>query len=417
MECSARTGLVSDGDKKESVLQNYVLNFGGRSLECALPEQKVVWNHTGPAAVEDLSAAIAAAFEAPLDYPSLTQAVIPEDRVAIVVDPDTPCWLELAEATAAQLCSAGVAAEAIQVILNRALPAEQVQQLAQRLQYPLCEQETALQGQRTYLASTAEGERIYLPAAVVDADYVVTISRIGFDEQWGYRGTHSTVYPALASPEDQARLQGQSHQELTPENSRGQRQMIDEIGWLLGLQYSIQVIPSAAGGVAYILCGASDSVFRRGVELLNETWRADVPEQAETVLVALPAGEHLDHWAALTRTCQTAAKLVAPQGRVILLTSLQEIPPELAELIHATSDSDTLLRRLNKQRTPTAGALHALLKLARRAKVLLRSGWQEDLVEALDCIPLSDDQEVLRALAGGESYALLNGAQFVHLDV
>ncbi len=398
-------------------MRKYVLIFGERTLECALPEQQVVWNHQGPAAVEDLASAIQAAFAAPLDYPAVTQAVIPEDHVAIVVDPDTPRWPELVEATAGQLCSAGVAPEAIQVILNRSLPAEQVQKFAQQLQYPLCEQETALQGQRTYLATTAEGERIYLPAAIVDADYVVTISRMGFDERWGYCGTHSTVYPALASPEDQARLRGRSHQELTPENSRGQRQMIDEIGWLLGLQYSIQVIPSASGGVGFIICGASDSVFRKGVELLNETWRADVPEQAETVLVAVPAEEHLDHWGALARSCQTAAKLVAPQGRVILLTALPPLPAEIVELIHSTPDTNALLRHLNKQRTPVAGGLHALLKLTRRAKVLLRAGWQDDVVEALECIPLGDDQEILRALESGESYALLNGAQFVHLNV
>lgn len=420
----AARGINRRADELEQTIENwgmgllkFMLNYGPESLPCELSEQQVVWKHAGPPAVADLAQTIDATLATPRDYPCLTQAVIPEDHVAIVVDPDTPAWTELVNATGRQLCQAGVAREAIQVILNQPLPPEAVASAAAKIEFPLCDHETILSGKRTYLASTAEGDRIYLPAALVDADCVVTISRFGFDEQWGYRGTHSTIYPALASEADRQRLQGKSHQELKPENSRGQRQTIDEIGWLLGLQYTVQVIPATSGEVGHLLCGACDSVFQRGVELLNESWRATVSQRAETVVIALAGGAAQTPWSALSRACKSAAKLVLPEGRVILLANPPALPETLLEILKNPAEPDELLRKLNRIRMPETDALHALVQLTKNAKVYFRSPWEDDTVENLYCIPLNNEPEIRRALEGGETYAILEGAQYAYLDV
>ncbi|MEZ5952582.1 MAG: hypothetical protein R3C12_26020, partial [Planctomycetaceae bacterium] len=66
-------------------LLKFMLNYGPESLPCELSEQQVVWKHAGPPAVADLAQTIDATLATPRDYPCLTQAVIPEDHVAIVV--------------------------------------------------------------------------------------------------------------------------------------------------------------------------------------------------------------------------------------------------------------------------------------------------------------------------------------------
>ncbi len=397
---------------------NFTVNYGKREFACEFPASQLKWQQTGPAAVEKWQQTMDQALNQPLDYPLLSQAVVPGDRVAIVVDPDTPAWPQIANALGAQLLQAGLDAESIHIVLNEPLPEAILERLVSELKFPVIDHQSAMASQKTYLASTAEGQRVYLPAVIADRDYVLTLSRIGFDEQWGYRGTHSTIYPAFAPADEQERWQGQSQQGLTPEDSRGTRQTIDEVGWLLGVHFSVQVIPSASGEVAAVLCGAADSVFQRGVELLNQHWRAVIsPEQrAETVLVAMPGDEMNRPWQALARACKAAGELAVTDGRVILLTDLQQFPESLSELLVNCSGSDDVLRKLSRLKTPEANALHALVHLTQQAKVYLQSGLEQDLVENLYCIPLGEEAEIRRALAGGESFALLAGAQYAYIE-
>ena len=71
--------------------QSYQLTFGtDQSIEFALPPERVVWQHYAPEAVADPAAAVREALSAPIDFPPLSQAVIPDDVVVIAAEVDTP---------------------------------------------------------------------------------------------------------------------------------------------------------------------------------------------------------------------------------------------------------------------------------------------------------------------------------------
>ena len=63
------------------------------------------------APVEDLAAAIEEALANPIDYPPLEQALIPEDTVALALEPGTPAAAELVAGVWRVLERRGVAAE------------------------------------------------------------------------------------------------------------------------------------------------------------------------------------------------------------------------------------------------------------------------------------------------------------------
>ncbi len=395
-------------------MAKFEIHYGtGETFPFELPEEQVLWQQTGPQPQTNVSGAIEAALATPLDYPPVSDAVVPGDKVTLVIDAGTPAWEEIIRAIGKQLESRGVEAEMLHVVLNGT---EADAARSTDVPYKVIAFDEAMQGRSVYLASTAEGQRIYLPEEIGEADYVITIGRFGFDDRWGYRGTNSTVYPAFGGEEAQSRFSGQGSQELSPDQSFGVRQMIDEVGWLLGLQFSVQVIPSGSGKLAHVIAGASDSVYREAVSRLNSSWRSSVAEPAETVIVSVPSLESGDAWVSAARACRVAEKLVSDDGRVLLVTDLKDFPEGLQEAIQASGDSDEVMRNLNRSKSPASRAVATLAGLASRYRVYLLSRLEQDIVENLFCIPLADTDELRSALQGGTSYAILDGGQFAWVD-
>lgn len=69
----------------------FQLRYGSDlTYECSLESDRVVARHLPPPALIDLPARIAEALAAPLEFPSLHQAIVPGDDVTIVLERDTP---------------------------------------------------------------------------------------------------------------------------------------------------------------------------------------------------------------------------------------------------------------------------------------------------------------------------------------
>lgn len=410
---SFRPNLVGVSGEEQS-LADYQLHYGKRqTITVRLNDEDVNWQQLGPVKQVHPAEAIQAALLEPIDYPPVDQAIVPGDRVVLVVDPETPQWQLIVAGLRERILSRGIEPESIQVVMNAPCAGTLLETAGAVEVIP---HDNVMSGRQVYLASTAEGERIYLPELIGEADYIITVGVLGYDDHFGYRGTNTGIYPAFAGKAERERFSVSASSELAPEDSHGVRQYVDEIGWLLGLQYSIQVVPSAAGEMAHVVSGACDSVLQRGKKLLDESWRSAAGERAETVLISLLSIEGTPDLAGLARGCQVAARLVEADGRVLFLTDLNEIPDEARTILEADSDLDRIARKFTKSTCPEVNALGALIRLTQRAKVYLLSGLDPDLVESLQCIPLSNETELERAIQQGSSYAVLDGGRFAYVD-
>lgn len=410
--------MAIDNPQKDMKLSKFTLSYGhGKKFECEIDCEKPVWQHLGPETVSQSESTIQSALDKPLEYPGVERAVVPGDRIAIVVDPETPCWPEIVAALRKRLLSAGIEGDAIRVVLNREINEQDLPaNLSPATVGTIISHSEAMKGRSVYLASTAEGQRIYLPEEIGEADFVISVGPFGYDERWGYRGTCSIVYPSFTSKEEQEKFHAGSQQDLTPETSRGARQTIDEVGWLLGLQYTVQVIPSGSGKLGHVISGANDAVYREAINLLDRYWRIQNKKRVETVVISLPTEPGCNLWHAITRTCHAARSLVQAHGRVMLLTDLKELPRELIDPLTMCDDLSDALRLLNSLDSPEAKALHAMVSLAQSSRLYLLSELEPDLLENLYCIPLSSQDEMRKAIQGADSCSLLNGGPFVYVE-
>ncbi|MCH7685819.1 MAG: DUF2088 domain-containing protein [Planctomycetes bacterium] len=262
-----------------------------------------------------------------------------------------------------------------------------------------------------YLSTTSSGERIYLARDVVDADIVVSIGQIAFDPILGFRGTNSVFFPGLSSEDSVHRARGQGHRELRPDDDRPIRQVIDEIGWLLGTQFSIQVTPSAGGGVSHVLAGAVDSVHRHGKQLLAEEWLVQLEFRADIVVAAVEADAGGHGWEQIGAALAAARNLVVKDGKIVILSELQAELGEGLELVRHSETPGDAIGPLRKMLPSDLTAATQLAAAADWADVYLLSKLESDLVEELFAIPLESEREVTRLLENTGQCAFLASAQ------
>lgn len=383
-------------------------------------DRSAVLAYPAPLAVSDVAALTREVLENPLEFPPLAGAVVPGDHVTLAVDCHTP---EVAAITAEiwrVLSQQSVAAEDVVIIQPR--PDEGLELPDPRVDLPQDVREKMVwkihdpddESERMYLATTTAGERIYLARDLVAADLVIPIGQIGFDPIIGYRGTSSVFYPGLSSTEAIRKSRGQGHRELSPDDERPLRQLMDEISWLMGVLFSVQVIPATGMGVSHVLGGAIEAVMQRGQDLLADLWTVDLECRSEIVVIAIESDAEGHHWSQLGAALETARNLVTPEGRIIVLSELAAEPGAGIQLLEHLDEPLDAIKPLRKMAPPDLIAATQLASTADWARVYLLSQLPSDLVEDFFMTPLESETEVRRLLRMSDSCTYIGGAQHVY---
>jgi nickel-dependent lactate racemase len=401
------------------------LQFGRDGvLRTRVPRSLLATYHGGPEPLEDFDSQLAAVLATPLDFPALSQAVLADDRIVLALDRDTPHPAELIRGIWNVLSAQGLQPERVLILQPAALTRHTPQDPRRLLPDEVRERiawvrhdATGEDGQFAYLAATTAGERVYLAREAVDADLVVTIGPICFDSVLGHRGTSSVLYPGLSKSDAISRAHGQGHDELGPADQRGIRQTIDEVGWLLGVQFAVQVVPGVGGQVADVIAGAQDSVFDEGKRRLDEHWRVTLDERVDFVVVAVEADEAGHDWAQVGAALDTARRLVEKDGRILVLSQLRgELTPGL-ELLQTCRTPRDALQPLRKAAPEDLVTATQFARAADWAKVYLLSDLEDEIVEDLFAFPLSSVDEARRLIESADRMAIIASAQHVYADV
>jgi nickel-dependent lactate racemase len=379
--------------------------------------------HLGPEADADLTGSLATALASPIQFPALRQAVLADDHVVLALDRDTPEAPRLIRGTWEVLSEQGVHPRNVSIVqpasLSPRLPVDPRSSLEGDVREHVAwiRHDPTDDGRLAYLATTTAGNRVYLAREVVDADFVLPIGPVCFDSVLGHRGTSSVLYPGLSNTAAISRAHGLGHDELGPEDQRALRQTIDEVGWLLGVQFALQVIPGVGGAVANVLAGASEAVLRRGQELLDETWRVTLDERIDFVIIAVEADEAGHGWSQLGAALETARRLVEKDGRILVLSQLDSPLTPGLELLQASRTPRDALQPLRQSTPEDLVEATQIAKAVDWAKVYLLSNLEDALAEDLFAVPLGNEQEAARLIESADRMAVIASAQHVYGDV
>lgn len=400
------------------------LNYGRQGrFSCEIDPARILAARLAPPVCASFSEAAQAAFAQPLDFPPLAQAFVPGDRVVLALDRHTPRGAELVAEIWKLLEPRGVEADGVLILqpagldggspqdARRELPDDVRQRVQWKIHDPTDEK------QQAYLATSAKGERIYLARDLVEADVAVSVGELAYNPVIGYRGTGSVFYPGLSSVEALSRAHGVGHSELGPDDERPLRQTIDEISWLLGNQFSIQVIAAGGNDVSEVLAGASDAVFRHGKQLLAEHWFVPVEERAHIVIAAVDADAAGHGWRQIGAALATARNLVKKGGKIVILSEMRDELDTGMQLLRDSRNPRNALQPLRKATPPDMIPATQLAVAADWAHIYFLSRMDSDVVDDLFMVPLENEREVQRLIGGDGSCVLLGSAQHVYGEV
>lgn len=410
------------------------LPFGdGQCFQCDVATEQVVAHYQAPSACADIIAEIQRAMEEPLNFPPLSQTVVSGDLVAIALDRTIPHAAPIIAAVWAQLALAGIrpddvtiiqaadefdseksAVKNVSVIDPRSALPKDVRDVIQWVVHDPHDKDAC-----RYLATAANDERIYVAGAVVDADAVVTIGQISFDPLLGYAGTHSLFYPELSNAETIARTRGQGQRELSPDDERSMRQLVDEVGWLVGSLFTVQCVPAANGDVATVLAGDVNAVLQEGKQLLRKFWTCQVEERPDIVVAAIENNPRAnsDVWKQFGAVLNATRNLVAHDGKVLILTEMQPALGEGMQKIRHSQNRTDSLDELNAVVPHDFVVATQLLFSVDWSNVYLLSRFEESLVDDLLMTPIANTREAARLIDEHSTCVFIEAAQSVHTEI
>ncbi len=401
---------------KQSIPINLRYGFAGE-YSAEVDAARVAVFRPGPTPRADVAAAVSQALASPIDLPTLDQALVPDDKVVVALDRDTPGAAEVVAGIWSYLERRDIAPANVTIIQPVAvgakmpidprslLPISVQQVVAWKIHDPLAENSCS------YLATTTNGEPVYLAKELVEADFVLPVGATSYDTLLGYRGSNSILYPGLSNIEALRKTVGQGHIELSPREERPLRQLVDEIAWLMGVQFCVQIVASDCGGVLEVLAGSTDAVFKRSREKLDDNWLVTMPERVETVVVAVSTDVSGHGWNQIGKAVATARQLVERGGRIVILSELDEQPGDGISLLRREDYPENCLQPLRAENPVDLIPATQIVNASGWARILLLSKLAPELVEELFMYPLEEITEVTRILDASESCVILGGAQ------
>ena len=388
------------------------MDYGLTRAEFVVADADRVVVRRAPAPLADPEAAVRAALQKPHDFPPLRRALTADDHVTVVVDERLPVLARLLTAVLEELAAAGVAPANVTLLCEPSASRQLwLQELADRFEEVRLEIHDPKDRKKlSYLAATRMGRRLYLNRGAVDADQLVVLSGCRYDPQLGRGGAVGALFPALSDEATRAELNGRPNLD-GPEAAAETALQAEatEAAWLLGAPFFVQVIESAGDGVAHVVAGTA-AAAAEGRRLLDASWRWEAPALVDVVIASVSGDPERQTFADLATAAANAARVVQPDGRIILLSQTRpELAAESKTLLRA-DDAPGALRRLRRDVTLEQVPALRWAVAASRARLSLLSRLEDQTVEDLFATPLQNGGQVQRLLDAGGACLFLDDA-------
>ncbi len=193
----------------------------------------------------------------PLEYPSLASATIPGDRIVLAIEPGVPQVDRVVAAVVEYLRKAGVGADGLAVLRSSADAADPRTLVPKEVgdQIALYTHDPTDSNSLGYLAATEEGRPILLNRAILRRRRGAAHRMPRPAEAPEYHGIHGAIYPTFSDQQTLTRFR--SLRLLNPRDAlkKDLVKLCNQVGWLLGLSFTIQVVPGAGEEVLHVVAG------------------------------------------------------------------------------------------------------------------------------------------------------------------
>ncbi len=394
-------------------LVSYEPRIGTRNLALHLPEDVSELRVSGMATDQPIVKLIAKAFDEPIDFPPLPLALIDDDHIAIAIEDGVPDANAIACAVVRYLVEHGTRQEMITVVLG-----SDNQDWRDRLVDVLKNQE--LDGVKVvkhepthhdshgYIAASATADPIYIQRDLVEAEVVLPIYCIRTPDSPSASDKYG-MSPSFADATTQHRwnlawLDDNVH------HLHLQEKLSHEVGWLMGIQFAIAVVPASDGSVSEILGGNPDKVFQQASELLRPVGSGTLQEHS--LAVAFVEGDWTQQsWMNVARAAAHADMQLNSNGNIVVCSDIKSLSAGISQLGSDESE-EKLQRQLLSSDLEDAFAAAVLSSIKSKRSIYLMSQLKASQVEGLGLAYLDRPLDIERLCREADSVCVMRSSQF-----
>ena len=307
------------------------LPYGANTLKFRIPEANLagVYSPQPVATSTDPSAEVVRALTRPLDTPSLSEMVQPQEKVVILVDDHTRATpaAQILPPLLDELRAGGVQDEDVTILIthgtHRLSTDEEVRHKVGEDVYGrfrIVQHQCADEQSQVYLGLTSRGTPVWVNRLVVEADHCLGIGHIGPSPYAGYSGGSKLIVPGVASLDTI-----NANHSLVVLGFRQPgcvevpcRLDIEEAAALVGLDMVVDVVLSQDERIVRAFAGTPGRVFQEGLALARQVYEVACPGEMD---VAITSGYPYDFDLYQAVRAVEYADAVVRQGGSILLVA------------------------------------------------------------------------------------------------
>jgi nickel-dependent lactate racemase len=328
----------------------------------------------------------------------LSRALTPEDHIAIVLDEGIPQVVEILAVVLEHIREAGIRMEAVTIVVPPGGgQGKWLEDLPDELSDVKLEVHDLEDRKKlAYLATTKSERRVYLNRSLVEAEFVVCITRRKFDPTFGYAGPETAIFPHLSEPEALVEVVGKFSSKL-PGREIAVVETASEIAWLLGTPFFLQVIEGPGDTIHDIVGGLADS-SEEGIRRLEAVWRGRVEEAPDLVIASISGDPARLTFQDIASAAMTAARVVQPGGRIAVLTTANPLLDEGAQIIRQSDEAEEIRPQLKKRKPDDWPAAHFWARALEKGTIYFACPWSDEVIEDFFATPLRSPAELQRLI-------------------
>lgn len=346
---------------------------------------------------------------APEDFPSISQAIVEGDQVALAVDANVPSLTQVVEGIIDALPMNLIGG--LSIVLSDEADAETIEELrsalSSRPEIYIEVHDAENRESLGYLAANTAAEPIYLNRRLLDADLVVPLLVARPAGSLDPATLEGGVFPSFTDSETQRRLRT-----ATLEAAGADDLEAAEAAWLLGIQFVVAVIPNADAQVSRIIAGTPRGIRRMVEHSIASSWQRDTSRKASLVFACIDGDHQQQTWENVGRALHVARHLICPGGTIVLASQLRTTAGRSLRRLTSSESLEKTQARIIRDRGRDALAAALLLQVKQEGRVLLLSKLPVDVVESMGLGAIEHAQQLPRLIDGHESCAIIRAAQF-----
>jgi len=399
------------------------LRYGLREVKIELSQEKLVGVFTPREidGVEDAQTEVKRALKNPIGSKGLKDIVKLKDKIAIVIDDITrplPSQ-DILPPLLDELTSSGIKEEDIIIIiatgLHRKLTKKEIcklvgKEITDRIKAinhdPYSKENLVCLGQ------TSRGSDIYISKTFIEADVKILVGDIEYHQFFGYGGGAKSIHPGIADAESIRHI----HSLLDSPQARTGilkgnpvQEELKEVIQMAKPDFILNVVLDSKREIVKAFAGEIFEVFHQGAKLVDEMYKAKVPQRVDTVVASCGGFPRDIDLYQSQKAIESAKKVVKQGGRIILFARCQEGwgSEIFQKWMKETENPEEIVGRIREKFIMGAHKAYLLAKEVQWAKVCLYSEMNPSEIEDAFLYPLTDLKEVDKLLEEAKEVIVL----------